>query len=106
MTDNLFGIPQPMRYPTEHISESMGASIGTNPTPMLNGLKDVRERAMDFAADNAESTYAFAGKICSAKTTEEILSLQSGFTQDRINAIVAQMRELQRLVEQAVQRPA
>ena len=74
------------------MGDSMGASIGTNPT--LNGLRDVRERAMDFAADNAAAAFAFAGKVCNAKTPEEILTLQSGFTQDWINAIVTQTREL------------
>ncbi len=100
MTDNLFEIPQPMGDLTEQISESVAASIRTKPTP--NGLKHVRDRAMDFAADNAESTFAFAARICNAKTPEEILTLQSSFTQERLNAIVTQTRELQLLVQQAI----
>ena len=109
MTDNSFEIPQAMRDLTEQNSESMGdtigVSIGTNPSLMLYGFKDVRERVMEFATDNAESAIAFAGRVCNAKTPEEILTLQAGFTQDRMNAFVTQSQELQRLVEQATQRP-
>ena len=105
MTDNLFEIPQSMGDLTgqhfESVGDTMGASIGTTPSPVLKGFKDLRERAMDFAADNA----AFAGRICNAKTHEEILTLQSGFTQDRLNAFVTQMQEFQRLLEQATRRP-
>ena len=109
MTDNSFEIPQPMRDLTEQNIESMGDTVDAlmraSPSPMLNGFKDVREHAMDFATDNAESAYAFAARVCNAKTPEEILTFLSGFAQDRVNAFVTQTQELQQLVEQAIQRP-
>ena len=105
MTDNSFEIPQAMRDLTEQNIEPMGdtmdASMRAIPSPTRDGFKDVRERAMDFATDNAESAFAFAARICNAKTPEEILTLQSGFTQDRVNAVITQTQELRRLVEQA-----
>ena len=63
-------------------------------SPMAAGFKDVRERAMDFAMENAESAYAFAGKVCNAKTPQEILTLQTRFAQDLMQIFVKNTQEL------------
>ena len=36
------------------VTKAMDAWVGTMPSPMATGFKDVRERAMDFAKENAE----------------------------------------------------
>jgi hypothetical protein len=66
--------------------------------PMTAGLKDVQGRAMEFAKENAEATFALASKISSTQNLQEILTLQMQFAQDRIQAFVTQMLELQQLI--------
>ena len=39
-------------------------------------FKDVQDRAMDIARENAESAWTFAGKISNAKTSQEIVTLR------------------------------
>ncbi len=50
------------------------------------------------------STFAFAGKISNAKTVQELLTLQTQFTQDRVQAFVAHTQEFYRLFEDAMQK--
>jgi hypothetical protein len=75
--DKPFEIPPAMREQagmqlahelTDFVTKAMDAWIGAMPSPMATGFKDVRERAMDFAKENAESALTFAGKVCDAKT--------------------------------------
>ena len=63
-------------------------ALPTNPKAAV--FKDLQGRAMDFAMENAESARTFAGKVCDAKTPEEILTLQTRFAQDRMQAFVKQ----------------
>ena len=52
----------------------MGAT--TFEIPWQSALKDVQDRAMDFAKDNAELAFSFAGKICNAQNPQELMQLQ------------------------------
>jgi hypothetical protein len=61
---------------------------------MPTGFTDVQERAMDFAKDNAESACTFAGKVCNAKTLQELLTLQMQFVQDRMQTFAMNTQEL------------
>ena len=89
MSDNPFEIPQPMREIAEQnmkqahaayeqltnfVTKTMSGWMGAMPSnPMTIGFKDVQDRAMDFAKDNAESAFSFAGKICNAQNSQEIM---------------------------------
>ena len=119
MTENPFEIPQAMRDLTEQnlkqahtayeqltdfVTKAMDAWMGAMPSPMATGFKDVRERAMDFAKENAESACTFAGKVCNAKTPQEILTLRAQFAQDRMQTFVTQTQELYNLIGETVQK--
>ena len=78
MSDNPFEIPQPMRdmadqnmkqahaayeQLTNFVAKTMNSWMGAVPSnPMTSGFKDVQDRAMDFAKDNAEFGFLLRGK--------------------------------------------
>ena len=82
----------------EFVNKTVRAGMGAMQSPMAAGFKDVRERAMDFAKENAESACAFAGKVCNAKTSQEILTLQTRFAQDRMQTFITNTQELRGLI--------
>jgi len=83
---------------TDFVSKTVSAWTDAMPLPMATGFKDVRERAMDFATENAEAAFTFAGKVCNAKTPQEILTLQTQFAQERMQTFVTNTRELHGLI--------
>jgi hypothetical protein len=115
MTEYPFEIPQAMREQaerniklarelTDFVTKAMDAWIGAMPSPMATDFKYVRERAMDFAKENAESALTFAGKVCNAKTPQEILTLRAQFAQDRMQTFVMQSQELYNLIGETLQK--
>ena len=71
----------------DFVTKAMGAWTGAMPSnPMAAGFKDVQERAAAIAKQNAESVFAFAGKISNAQTLQDILTLQTQFAQDQMQA--------------------
>ena len=89
---------------------TMGASMGAMPSnllpsnPMTAGFKDVQDRALQIAMENAELAFTFAGKITNARTPQEIVTLQTQFAQDQMQAFAAQTQELHRLIGEALQK--
>ena len=120
MTENPFEIPQTMRDLTEQnmehahaaydqltdfVNKTMSSWIGAMPaSPMATNFKDVQDRAMDFAKDNAESAFTFAAKICNAQSVQEILTLQTRFAQERMQAFATHTQELYGLIGETVQK--
>ena len=74
------------------------------PNPMATVVKDMQGRAMQIAKENAESVFTFAGKISNALTPQDIVTLQTQFTQDRMQAFAAQTQQLFSVIEEAIQR--
>ncbi len=117
MTDNPMEIPQAMREMaeqnmkqahaayeqlTDFVTNAMGTWIGAMPdSPVTAGFKDVQARAMDFAKENADTAFTFAGKICNAQNFQEILTLQTQFAQDRLQAFASHTQELYSLIGDA-----
>ena len=115
MTEYPFEIPQAMREQaernmklarelTDFVTKAIDAWICAMPSPMTTDFKVVRERAMDFAKENAESALTFAGKVCNAKTPQEILTLRAHFAQDRVQTFVMQTQELYNLIGETLQK--
>jgi phasin family protein len=110
LADNPFEIPHDLRAMMEqnvqqsHAAYEQIADLVTNtirawmtvvPTnPMMPGLQDIQNCAMDFAKENAESVFSLARKISSAKSPQEVLALQTEFTQDLMRSLMNQTREL------------
>jgi len=73
------------------LDENLSWKTGAMPSnPMTAGFKGAQDRAMGFALENAESACTFASKVCNAKTSQEILTLQTRFAQDRMQSFVKQ----------------
>ena len=72
---------------------------------MLTGFQDIQNCAMDFAKENAKSVFALAGKISNAKSPQEVLALQTQFTQDLMRVLMNQTRDLYTLTGEALQKP-
>jgi hypothetical protein len=114
MTENPFEIPQQTRDLAEQnmkqahaaygqlahfMIKAMGVWTDALPAnPMAAVFKDVQDRVVEIATENAESALSFAGKISNAQTFQDISALQTQFVQDRIQAFVTQMLELQQLI--------
>src|SRR5208337_2683241 len=120
MADNPLEIPQALRDMSERnlkqaraayeqlidvMTKAMGAWIGAMPsTPMAAVVKDVQDRAMQIAKENAESVFTFAGKISNVRPPQDILTLQTQFAQDRMQAFVTQTQQLFSVIEEAIQK--
>ena len=82
-----------------------GASKGAMPSNLMTaGFKDVQDRALHITRENAESVFAFAGKISNALTPQDIVTLQTWFAQDQMQAFATQTQELQRLMGETLQK--
>ena len=87
------------------LDENLSWKTGALPSnPMAAGFKDVQDRALHIARENAESVFAFAGKISNALTSQDIMTLQTRFAQDQMQAFAAQTQELQRLIGETLQK--
>ena len=120
MTDNPIEIPQNLRDMSEQnikqahaayeqlmdfVTTAMGAWTGALPSnPMAAVFKDVEDRAVAIAMENAESVFTFAGKISNAQTPQDIVTLEMQFAQDRMRAFVTQTEEFQRLIGETLQK--
>ena len=89
---------------------TMGISTGAMPSNlvpsnlMTAGLRDVQDRAVTMAKNNAESSFALVEKIAAAQNFQDLLSLQVRFAQEQMQAYTTQMQELQGLIGAALQK--
>jgi len=52
----------------------------------------------------SESAFTFAGKISNAQTFQDIVTLQTQFAQDRMQAFITQTQELHKLIGDTLQK--
>jgi hypothetical protein len=120
MAENPFEIPQQMRdlaeqnikqahaaydQLTDFVTKAVGAWMGAMPaSPMVAGFKEVQDRAAEIAKKNADSAFALVEKIAKAQNFQEILALQTQFTQDQMRAFTTQMQELYKLIGETAQK--
>ena len=120
MADNPFEIPQQMRdlaeqnlkqahaayeQLTDFVTKAMDAWMGAMPSNALaTGFKDVQGRAAEIAKKNADSAFALVEKIAKAQNFQEILTLQTQFAQEQMQAYATQMQELQGLMGETLQK--
>jgi hypothetical protein len=55
-------------------------------SPAASGLKEVKERAVEMAKKNADAAFSLANKISKSRDLQEILTLQTRFAQDQMQA--------------------
>ena len=90
---------------TDFVTKTMGSWMGALPSnPMAAVVKDMQGRAMQIAKENAESVFAFAGKISNALTPQDLVTIQTQFAQDQMQAFTTQMQQLFSVIEEAIQK--
>ena len=120
MADNPFEIPQAMRDLVEQnvkqahaayeqlndfMTKATNAWTGAMPAnPLATDFKDVQDRILAFAKENGESAFTFAHKISNAQTFQDLLTHQTQFAQDRMQAFAVQTQELYKVIGEALQK--
>ena len=120
MADNPFEIPKNMRdlaeqnmkqahaaydQLTDFVTKAMGAWMGAMPSnPVAAGFKDIQDRAVAMAKQNADTAFSVAEKMAKAQNLQEIVTLQTRFAQDQMQNYTAQTQELHKLIGDAVQK--
>ena len=119
MTENPLEFPQAMREQaeqnmkqahaayeqlTDFVTKAMDTWMGAMPIPIAASFKDVQGRAMQIAKENAESVFTFAGKISNVRTPQDIVTLETQFAQDRMQALVTQTQQLLGVIEETIQK--
>ena len=120
MAGTPFEIPQALRNVTEQnikqahaayeqltdfVTKAVGAWMGAMPaSPVVAGFKDVQDRAAEIAKKNADSAFALVENIAKSQNFQEILTLQTQFAQDQMQAFTTQTQELYKLIGEAFQK--
>ena len=119
MADNPFEIPQAIRdlaetnikqahvvyeQLTDFVSKAINAWLDSIPAnPMARGFEYVQDRATEIAMENAEAASTFVSQISDARSFQDIVTLETQFVQDRMQAFVAQTQQLYGLIGEAPQ---
>jgi hypothetical protein len=119
MAQNPFEFPQQMRELAERNVEQARATYGqfmdamaqavgmwTKGLPaneLTSGFQTVQERAIGYAKENAEASFALASDLASAKDVQQVLSLQTQFAQAQMQAYAKQAQELGMMMTEAIQ---
>ena len=119
MADTPFEIPQQMRnlaeqnikqahaayeQLTDFVTKAVGGMGAMPASPMVAGFKEVQNRAAEIAKKNADSAFALVEKMAKAQNLQEILTLQTQFTQDQMKAFTTQTQELYKQIGETVQK--
>jgi len=83
-------------------AQTMNAWSGAPSNAMTAGFRAVQERAIGFAKENAEGSFALASELANAKDMQEVLTLQSRYAQTQIQTYAHQVQELGRLMSEAI----
>jgi hypothetical protein len=68
----------------------------------MGGFKSVQDRAIGFAKENAERSFALASDLAKAKDVQEVLKLQSRYAQTQMQTFGLQAQQLSWLMADAL----
>jgi hypothetical protein len=68
-----------------------------------SGFDSLRNRAVQFAKENAEAAFALAQELAHAKDLQHLMTLQSQYAEAQMRAFTSQTQELGRLLTGAMQ---
>src|SRR5262245_57857203 len=115
--NHLFEIPQELRLLAENnvnrarvlfrsfldgISKAMAAWPASSSDVITPAFQEVRERAVEFAKENADSAFVLARDVAKAKDVRELLSLQTRYVQSQMKWYADQTQEFGQLVSKAM----
>lgn len=64
---------------------------------MTSAVRQVQERSLRFAKQNADAYFAFVSEMASARDVQDALAIQTRFTQQQMQAYALQAQEIARL---------
>jgi len=86
----------------EFMSEAMNAWSSSG-VPEAKNFKALQDRAIGFAKENAERSFALAGELSQARDLQQVMTLQSRYVQTQMQTIGIQAQQLSWLMAGALQ---
>jgi hypothetical protein len=86
----------------DFLTQAMGAWAASPAGTEMSGYKAVQERAIAFAKENAERSFALASDLARAKDVQEVVTLQSRYAQTQMQTFGIQAQQLAWLMADAL----
>jgi hypothetical protein len=86
----------------DFLTQAMGAWSKSPGGAEMGGFSAVQERAVGFAKENAERSFALASELARAKDVQEVLMLQSRYAQTQMQTFGIQAQQLSWLMADAL----
>jgi hypothetical protein len=87
-----------MDFLTQAVSAWAGSPAGSE----MGGFRAVQEKAIAFAKENAERSFALASDLARAKDVQEVITLQSRFVQTQMQTFGIQAQQISWLMADAM----
>ena len=85
----------------DFLTQAMGAWAASG-SAELGAFSAVQERAIAFAKENAERSFALASELARAKDVQEVVTLQSRYAQTQMQTFGIQAQQLSWLLADAL----
>jgi hypothetical protein len=86
----------------DFLTQAVGAWTGSPAGLELSGFRAVQEKAIAFAKENAERSFALASDLARAKNVQEVITLQSRFVQTQMQTFGIQAQQISWLMADAL----
>lgn len=86
----------------EFMSQAMNAWSASG-VPEAKNFKALQERAIGFAKENAERSFALASELAQARDLQQVMTLQSRYVQTQMQTFGIQAQQLSWLMADALQ---
>jgi hypothetical protein len=86
----------------DFMTQAMGAWADSAGADTMTGFKAVQDKAIAFAKENAERSFALASDLARAKDIQEVLTLQGRYAQTQIQTFGIQAQQLAWLMADAM----
>jgi hypothetical protein len=86
----------------DFMTQAMGAWADSAGGDTMTGFKAVQDKAVAFAKENAERSFALASDLARAKDIQEVLTLQGRYAQTQIQTFGIQAQQIAWLMADAM----
>ena len=86
----------------DFLTQAMGAWANAPGGAEFGGFKTVQDKAIGFAKENAERSFALASDLARAKDIQEVVTLQSRYAQTQMQTFGIQAQQLAWLMADAL----
>jgi hypothetical protein len=87
------------------LAEASGLLAKAIPTSeMAGGVETIQQRIIQFAKQNADAYFNFAGELTKANDIQHLLAIQNRYATTQMQALTNQAQEIARLIAETTQR--